>query len=537
MSQSIRLPRSVRATGAAAGALVFAGGVGLPAPALASDPLDGASAALNYQCTVPIIGEQPVYANLRTNIPSYWLGGVLSPSYQVQLDARLKGDTFLGMQVIGATPGGSLVGQGKAGTALAGGAVLKARFVFPSAAGATSTLPVSIPLTVPQTPLPELDPGDAGLPLSASGQTPRVTLPAPGSAQIFVDALAMSLQARDATGAPIEGLGDPTDSDGNSTTFDLPCTGDTQKLADLSVAAVGTPTPTGTPVPPTPTPTPTPTATPIGTPTPTATPVPTPTPLPPTPTITPYFGTPTPDIPTPTPTPLPPTPTPTPTPYFGTPLPPTPTPTPTPLPPTPTPTPTPIVGTPVPPTPTPTPLPPTITPHPDPIFTMRYALAGKAYLKTLASGSVSITGTMTSQNPFLSPTGSTTGATTLNPTTAKLNALRLLPITASLAFTEVGGTRGQWAQGGLSVSTSQVIRLKNAKVFGINLVTSTCVTSAPAVIPLRSPATGFTFETGGTLTGTFTIPSFKSCGALTSLVTGLAAGSGNGITLAATTGA
>jgi hypothetical protein len=523
VSQSIRLPRSVRATGAAVGMLVFAGGVGLPAPALASDPLDGASAALNYQCTLPIVGDQPVFANLRSNIPSYWTGSVLSPSFQVQLEARLKGDTFLGMQVVGASPGGSLLGKGKADSPLAGGALLKARFLFPSGAGTTSTLPVSIPLTVPQSPLPEADPGDAGLPLSASGQTPRITLPGPGSAQVFIDSLAMSLQARDATGAPIDGLGDPTDSDGDPSTFDIPCTGNSQKLADITVPAVGTPT--GTPVPPTPTPLPpTPTPTPyFGTPTPNV-PTPTPTPLPPTPTPTPtpYFGTPTPNVPTPTPTPLPPTPTPTP--YFGTPTPNVPTPTPTPLPPTPTP----IVGTPVP----PTPLPPTPTGLVE-LPPMHYTVAGKAYLKTLASGSVPMAGTMTVQHLRLSD-GSASVPTTFAPTTAKLNALRLLPITASLTFTEVGETRGKLTQNGISFTTNQVIRLKNAKVFGVNLVTSTCVTSAPAVIPLKSPATGFKLSGGGALTGTFTIPSFKSCGVLTSLVTGLAAGSGNGISLTAT---
>jgi hypothetical protein len=451
--------------------LVFAGGVGLPAPALASDPLDGASAALNYQCTLPIVGDQPVFANLRSNIPSYWTGSVLSPSFQVQLEARLKGDTFLGMQVVGASPGGSLLGKGKADSPLAGGALLKARFLFPSGAGTTSTLPVSIPLTVPQSPLPEADPGDAGLPLSASGQTPRITLPGPGSAQVFIDSLAMSLQARDATGAPIDGLGDPTDSDGDPSTFDIPCTGNSQKLADITVPAVGTPT--GTPVPPTPTP------------------------LPPTPTPTPYFGTPTPNVPTPTPTPLPPTPTP-------------------------------IVGTPVP----PTPLPPTPTGLVE-LPPMHYTVAGKAYLKTLASGSVPMAGTMTVQHLRLSD-GSASVPTTFAPTTAKLNALRLLPITASLTFTEVGETRGKLTQNGISFTTNQVIRLKNAKVFGVNLVTSTCVTSAPAVIPLKSPATGFKLSGGGALTGTFTIPSFKSCGVLTSLVTGLAAGSGNGISLTAT---
>ncbi len=183
-----------------------------------------------------------------------------------------------------------------------------------------------------------------------------------------------------------------------------------------------------------------------------------------------------------------------------------------------------------PPLPTPTPSP---TPHGDPFPTVQYGLNGSALLKTLASGPVPLKGTVTTENPLLTG-GSAQGKTVLQPTTAKLRALNVVPITASLRFTEVGSTRATFQPGQLSLTTSQLIRITNAKAFGVSLVSGTCVTATPATIPLKSAAGGFNATIGGTLLGTFTIPAFKSCGALTSLVTGLAAGSGNAISLSAT---
>ncbi len=211
---------------------------------------------------------------------------------------------------------------------------------------------------------------------------------------------------------------------------------------------------------------------------------------------------------------------------------PTPLPTPTGTPgPTPIPTATPVIAPPPTPTPTTTPIfTPAPTPSAEPSKPV-LSLAGRAFLKNLASGTVGIGGRLRVSALDLR-TSAYSGATTLNPTEAKLVALRLLPITATLSFTEIGATTGTFSSTAGSLTTRQLIRLKNAKVFGINLVAGTCVTGSPATIALTSKA-GFR-PLGGTLTGAFSIPAFKSCGGLTTFVTGLAAGSGNAISLTAT---
>jgi outer membrane biosynthesis protein TonB len=432
-----------------------------------------AAGTLNYQCTMPIIGDQPVVANVTSNIPLEWPAATQTPAFNLNIAAQAKGDTYLGLQIVGAAPSGSLVGKGS-GTK-ANGAVSGARIVFPKTDGTTGTLPLTIPVSIPATTIPADDPGAAGFTINASATTPKVTFPAPGTAQIFVDTLSMSLQAKDASGAVVEGLGDPTDSDGDPLTFDLPCTGPSVKLADITVTGGATPTP----VPPTPTPVP-----------------PTPTPVPPTPTPVP-----------PTPTPVPPTPTPVP-------------PTPTPVPPTPTP---------VPPTPTPVPPTPTPTPGGGTVVNYGYAIAGNAVLKGLTQGTIAITGR--GDYALTLQTGAATGTTKINPANAKLQALRLLPITAQIAFTEVGKTTGQLTNLTLTATTKQSIQLKNAKVFGINLVSNTCRTVSPSTINLKSATGQFKPTSGGVLSGTFAISSLTSCGVLNGLVSGLTAGSGNAISV------
>ncbi len=156
-------------------------------------------------------------------------------------------------------------------------------------------------------------------------------------------------------------------------------------------------------------------------------------------------------------------------------------------------------------------------------------MTGKAFLKTVAAGAVDLKGRASFN--FTLSTGVTTAKLTLANATARLQAARLLPVTADLQFTEIGRSTGALKDNTLSLETKQSIRIKNAKVFGINLVSGTCVTSAPATMPLKSPSGKFNALSGGTLSGLFTIPSFKNCGALTSIVTNLAAGGGNGISL------
>ncbi len=154
-----------------------------------------------------------------------------------------------------------------------------------------------------------------------------------------------------------------------------------------------------------------------------------------------------------------------------------------------------------------------------------YNVKGNAFLKTLTTGTVPVTGSVAANLEL--NTGKFVAKTTLNDTTAQLKALRALPVVATIGFGEIGSTTGTLKDLTLVANTNQLIRIKAAKVFGINLVTKTCTTSKPAAITLKSAAGKFTPISGGTLTGTFTIAPLVNCGGLGSLVSGLTAGGGN----------
>ncbi len=375
--------REARFTAAAAAVALSALAAASPASALNVGDPGTASGSLAYTCTVPIIGDQPVTADVKTNIPLTWPVSTLTPAFQIAVDARAKGDTYLGLQIVGAAPGGTLVGKGKAPNQTNGG-VTSARLVFPTASGAISTLNLTIPITIPTTTVPDVDPGaPAGLAIRPRA-SPEGLLPSPRDGA--------DLRRRHRPQPPRQGrdrrsdrgLGTATDSDGDPQTFDLPCSGPSVKLADITVG-VGTPTPTpGTP---TPTPLP-PTPTPIGTPTP------------------PPFGDPDAD-PDAHPAAADPDPDAGRDPRADA------------APGTPTPTP---IGTPTPPPSTPTPLPPLTQ------VDYGYAVAGNAVLKGLTSGTIAISGT--GQYKLTLQTGAAIGKTTISPASAKLQAVRLLPITA-----------------------------------------------------------------------------------------------------------
>ncbi len=130
MSQSIVLPRSVRATGAAVGALLFAGGLAAPASALEiGDP--SPAPTLQMQCTEPIIGDQPVVPTVTTNLPARWPAGTPLRGIELAPTLVLEGDSFLGFQLIGAA---YIKGLG----------TLNVRVVTPD-----GTVPIAVPVTFP----------------------------------------------------------------------------------------------------------------------------------------------------------------------------------------------------------------------------------------------------------------------------------------------------------------------------------------------------------------------------------------------------
>jgi hypothetical protein len=132
-----------------------------------------------------------------------------------------------------------------------------------------------------------------------------------------------------------------------------------------------------------------------------------------------------------------------------------------------------------------------------------------------------------------------TGDVSLPPSSGSFNAFGFVPVSATVAFVPVGQTTGAVTTGAITdgtvTATSQfIIQITSMTVAGLPAAPgSSCETSSPVAITVTSPA-NFNADLGGTLTGTYTIPDFKSCGPLgieTPLINALIPGSGNTISL------
>jgi hypothetical protein len=115
-----------------------------------------------------------------------------------------------------------------------------------------------------------------------------------------------------------------------------------------------------------------------------------------------------------------------------------------------------------------------------------------------------------------------------------------VPVTATTEFVQNGQTTGTLESNGGIQATSQItLKLTSLKVAGIPIpVGRSCETSAPATITLTSQP-GFNALTGGTVSGTYTIPHFAHCLLATPLINLTLPGPGNTISLtlgAATSG-
>lgn len=178
---------------------------GIAAVGFAGASASGAQAAsktLTYSCTYPLIGAQPLSVDIDAALPDTLPAGTPSDSYAVTAKATAGGQTAQGLGLVGA--------KSVEGTATAGATVH----------GPGGDQPVTVPTTLdPYTP-PD---GATELTLTASGQTPSITVPEAGTATITVDSLNLNLTAKDADGKPIV-LGTADDSDADPNTFDVDCT-------------------------------------------------------------------------------------------------------------------------------------------------------------------------------------------------------------------------------------------------------------------------------------------------------------------------
>jgi hypothetical protein len=128
-------------------------------------------------------------------------------------------------------------------------------------------------------------------------------------------------------------------------------------------------------------------------------------------------------------------------------------------------------------------------------------------------------------------TGKLVGSVQVPDFPVTIRLLNAVPVTAVTRLVPVGDLTGTLG-GTLTTTTTFTLRL--VRVFqpslpGINLVPSTCRTKSPTTATLHNTTPVNLFDT--TVAGTYTIPRFTGCGALTALLDLLLSGPGNGLTL------
>nr|WP_237418121.1 fibronectin type III domain-containing protein [Actinomadura rayongensis] len=154
-----------------------------------------------------------------------------------------------------------------------------------------------------------------------------------------------------------------------------------------------------------------------------------------------------------------------------------------------------------------------------------YTLAGSSLVKGV-NATIPLTGSVATTITG----GKVTGDLKLNPSAGKFSLFGFLPGTVDVAYAPQGKTTGTLSGSTLKTTTSTVVKLTSIKVFGFEIGSPTCQTTAPATIPLQSSNFG---AAGGDLKGTYTLPALKGCGFLNPLISAIAAGPGNTVTLKA----
>jgi hypothetical protein len=174
----------------------------------------------------------------------------------------------------------------------------------------------------------------------------------------------------------------------------------------------------------------------------------------------------------------------------------------------------------------------------DTTISLTYPVTGSTYINAIHSSIPLGPGTLSATADLT--TSTITGSVNLPPATGSFTELGLVPVTATTAFVENGQTTGTLESNGGIQATSQItLQLTSLKVAGIPIpLGRSCETAKPATIALTSQA-GFNALTGGTVSGTYTIPPFAHCGLATSLINLTLPGPDNTISLtlgAATSG-
>jgi hypothetical protein len=166
----------------------------------------------------------------------------------------------------------------------------------------------------------------------------------------------------------------------------------------------------------------------------------------------------------------------------------------------------------------------------DTTVSVSYPVTGSTFIKAINStidlgpGTLATTADLT--------TSTLTGTLTLPPATGSFKELGLVPVTATTEMIQDGTATGtvNFTTNAVTTTATDTIKLTSLKVAGLPIpVGSSCETS-PATITVSSQA-GFNVLNGGTLSGTYTIPTFAHCGLATLLINLTLPGPGNTISL------
>jgi hypothetical protein len=166
----------------------------------------------------------------------------------------------------------------------------------------------------------------------------------------------------------------------------------------------------------------------------------------------------------------------------------------------------------------------------DTTVSVSYPVTGSTYIKAINSTIALGPGTLSTTADLT--TSTLTGTLTLPPATGSFKELGLVPVTATTEMIQDGTATGtvNFTTNAVTTTATDTIKLTSLKVAGLPIpVGSSCQTS-PATITVSSQA-GFNVLNGGTLSGTYTIPTFAHCGLATLLINLTLPGPGNTISL------
>jgi len=166
----------------------------------------------------------------------------------------------------------------------------------------------------------------------------------------------------------------------------------------------------------------------------------------------------------------------------------------------------------------------------DTTVSLTYPISGSTYINAIHTSIPLGPGTLSATADL--NTAAVTGNVNLPPATGSFKELGLVPVTATTAFVEQGQTTGTLeSNGGIQATSHISLKLTSLKVAGIPVpVGNSCETAVPATITLTSES-GFNALTGGTVSGTYTIPHFAHCLLATPLINLTLPGPNNTITL------